>query len=1075
MKRKLAWKTPGMKTLGASLGAILLVFLFAVGAWAQGEASITGTVTDSSGGAVGGAKVTVRNLENNLERKIATDVAGRYSVESLPVGRYEVRADLPGFKVELRTGITLAVGQQAVVDLALQLGETKELVTVKGDASVVNTTTSQTSGLVGERQVKDLPLNGRSYDELVTLNPGIVNYTAERTGGVGVSNSSVGNMFVVSGHRPQENVFLLNGIEYTSASEINLTPGGASGELLGVDAIREFNVATDTYGAEYGKRPAAHVSIVTASGSNQLHGSLYEFLRNSALDSRNSFDQGSIPPFRRNDFGGSLGGAPQKDKTFLFANYEGFRQNLALSDVTLVPDNNARNGYLPGSSGSLKNVGVAPGVAPLLELWPVQNGPELGGGIAEAFSHPLQTVREDFGTTRLDHVFSQRDSLSAVYTVDDSADLTPTANPLSVNLENLREQVFSLAETHIFSPTLLNTARFGFSRASYVFTGVPTVEGPSFVEGDPTGALVIGGGTASNGASQLSPAGSNSGANLFAARTLFTYTDDVNYSRGVHQISAGIWFQRVQTNDLMAQNQYGQASFTSLTTLLAGTVSSFSAVTTPTPMAWRSLEGAWYVQDSIRLRRNLQLTLGFRAESTNGWNEATGRASNYLFGPGGVIETQPHVGFSAFTENKAKFLPEPRLGLAWDVFGHGKTVIHAGFGIYDGLQDDLSYRLDQNAPFNTTLSLKNVAVSSLNFVPGAPLPSGGLISPGGVQPNLYTPIVETYTFKVEQQLEPNTVLAIGYVGSHGYHEIVSVDANQPFPTICPAAPCPAALAAGTIYYASGAPLANPKLAYTTSWFSEGNSNYNALEVDVNHRFSHGFQLRGVYTWSKSLDNGATLNSSVAANSPGFVMDPRHIQADWGLSTFDIRNLAAINGSYEFGFGRGKRYLSGATGWQDKLVSGWSVSSIETLQSGFPFTPQLGYNPSNDGDTRNPVRPSFNPNFHGSIITGGPNQYFNPNAFIAPVNGTYGNVGRDTLIGPGVAELDFSVLKNTVLTEKLKLQFRAEFFNVLNKVNFNTPNTVVFTSATSPASPTAGVITATSTTSRQIQFALKLLW
>jgi hypothetical protein len=318
-------------------------------------------------------------------------------------------------------------------------------------------------------------------------------------------------------------------------------------------------------------------------------------------------------------------------------------------------------------------------------------------------------------------------------------------------------------------------------------------------------------------------------------------------------------------------------------------------------------------------------------------------------------------------------------------------------------------------------------------------------------------------------------LAIGYVGSHGYHEIVSVDANQPFPTICPSAPCPATLPAGTIYYPTGAPLANPKLAYTTSWFSEGDSNYNALVVDVNHRFSHGLQLRGVYTWSKSLDNGATLNSSVAANSPGFVMDPRHIQADWGLSTFDVRNLAAINGTYELQVGSGKRFLGGVSGWRDKLASGWSVSGIETLQSGFPFTPQLGFNPSNDGDTRDPVRPSYNPDFHGNVIVGGPNQYFNPNAFIVPANGTYGNVGRDTLTGPGVAELDLSILKNTILTERLKLQFRAEFFNILNAVNFNTPNTVAFTSATSAPSPTAGVITGTSTTSRQIQFALKLLW
>jgi hypothetical protein len=1075
MNRKLATKTTMVRRIQESMGATLVMLIFAVCGWAQVEASITGTVVDTSEAPVAGASVTVRNLENNSVRKTSTGDSGRYSVSSLPVGQYEVQADLPGFKSELRTGITLVVGQQAVVDFTLEVGRVQEQITVKGEAPLINTTTSETSGLVGETQVKELPLNGRSYDELVTLNPGIVNYTAERSGGVGVSNSSIGNMFAVSGHRPQENVFLLNGIEYTSASEINLQPGGASGELLGVDAIREFNVVTDTYGAEYGKRPGAQVSIVTASGTNQLHTTLYEFLRNSALDARNFFDQGSAPPFQRNDFGGSLGGPLEKDKTFFFANYEGFRQHLALSDVTLVPDNNARKGFLPDSKGTLVKVGVAPGVAPLLALWPVQNGPELGGGIAEAFSHPLQTIREDFGTTRLDRIFSERDSLSGVYTVDDSADTTPTVNPLTVNFETLREQVLSLAETHVFSSTLLNTSRFGFSRASYIYTGRPTVKGPSFIVGAPTGTLVIGGSTAANAATQVSAAGSNVGSNLFAARNLFTYDDNVVFSRGIHQVSTGVWLQRIQANDQLAQGQYGQATFSSLSTFLAGRVSNFAAVPSPTPMAWRSLEGALYVQDAMRLRSNLQLTLGFRSEFTNGWNEATGRASNYVFGSDGVIQTLPRVGRSVFTVNNAKFLPEPRLGLARDIFGHGKTVLHAGFGLYNDLQDDLSFRLDQNAPFNTTLALKNVPVSSLNFVPGAPLPTGGKISPGGVQPNLYTPTVVAYTFKVEQQIDPNTVLNIGYVGSHGYHEIVSVDANQPLPTVCPAAPCPPTLSAGTIYYPTGRPLANPNLANTTSWFSEGNSNYNALEVDVNRHLSHGLQLRGVYTWSKSLDNGATLNSSVASNSPGFVMNPRKIQSDWGLSTFDVRHLAAISGSYQLPVGGGKHILGGLSGWRDKLVSGWSVTGIETLQSGFPFTPQLGFNPSNDGDTRNPVRPSYNPNFKGNLIIGSPNQYFNPNAFIVPPNGTYGNVGRDTLIGPGVRELDLSFLKDTHLTERFKLQFRAELFNILNSVNFSTPNTLVYTSAASAPSSTAGLITGTSTTSRQIQFGLKLLW
>src|ERR1022692_262797 len=377
-------------------------------------ASISGTVRDETGSSIAAAAVSVHNVETGAQRKLVTDDAGRYSAPSIAIGRYTVSAEKPGFASQLKTGIELVVGQNAVVDLTLPVGEIKQVITVEAASSPVNQSTQQISGLVDERQIKELPLNGRSYDELVTLNPGIVNYTYERSGGVGTSSSSVGNMFAVSGRRPQENLFLLNGVEFTGASVINNTPGGTSGELLGVDAVREFNVVTDTYGAEYGKRPGAQVSIVTASGTNSLHGTAYEFLRNSALDARNFFDQGSIPEFQRNTFGATLGGPIKKNKLFLFGNYEGFRQHLGLSDVTLVPDNAARTGVINGVK-----VGVAPAVVPLLGLWPVQNGPDLGSGIGEAFSHPPQSVREDFGTTRLDYNLSQNDTLFGVYTVDD--------------------------------------------------------------------------------------------------------------------------------------------------------------------------------------------------------------------------------------------------------------------------------------------------------------------------------------------------------------------------------------------------------------------------------------------------------------------------------------------------------------------------------------------------------------------------------------------------------------------------------------------------------------------------------
>jgi len=1036
--------------------------------------AISGTVRDQTGAVVPGAGVSVKNVETGFMRTLIADGSGVYVAPSVAVGRYQVTVEKEGFQSQIKTGIEIVVGQSVEVDFALAVGSLQQSVVVEVAPSPVSSSLQQTSGLVNQRQVKDLPLNGRSYDELVTLNPATVNYTSERSGGVGTSNSSVGNMFAISGHRPQDNLFLLNGIEYTGASLINVTPGGASGQLLGVDAVREFNVVTDTYGAQYGKRAGGQVSIITASGSNQLHGTTYEFLRNSALDARNFFDQGPIPSFQRNEFGAALGGPIKKDKLLFFANYEGYRQNLGLSDVTLVPDNEARQGFVPNASGKLTKVGVAPSVAPLLALWPVANGPDLGSGIAEAFSHPLQRVREDFGTARIDDNISSKDTLFAVYTVDDSGDNTPSANPLSSVVEFLREQVASLQEQRVITTSLLNTARVGFSRASYYFTGLTPINLPGWVQGDPIGAVVIGGGTALNAASQITLAGTNAGSNLTTARNLLTVDDHIYYSRGRHQLEAGAWLQRIQSNDNLAQNQYGQASFGSLTSFLQGMVGTFTVVPSPTPLGWRSLEGAWFVQDQVKLRSNLNLRIGFRAESANGWQEAHDRASNYVFS-NSVIQTQPIVGSSVFTDNRAKFLPEPRLGLAWDPFGKSRTVLRAGFGVYRSLLDDIDYRLDQTAPFNTTQSLKNVELSTIQIVPGKALPAGSKISPSGIQPNAYTPTVISYTFTFEQQIAPNTSLSLGYIGSRGYHGMLSLDANEPVPTVCPASSCPANLAAGTIYYPTSAPLSNSALTNTTTWMSEGESSYNALAVDVNRHFGHGLQLRGVYTYSKNLDDGTALNSSVGANAPGFVMFPLDPRLDWSPATTNVRHLAAINGSYELPLGRGKRFLAGATGAKGKLAEGWRVSAIQSLQSGFPFTPQLGFNPSRNGDSRNPIRPSWNPAFVGNVILGGPNQYFNPNAFILPPTGTYGNVGRDVLTGPGLASLDFSVVKSTALSERVHLQFRAELFNLLNRANFGSPNAVVFSSASSTPASTAGVITNTATTSRQIQFGLKLLF
>lgn len=1046
----------------------ILALIFALGSVLHAQivgGTISGIVQDANGGALTGASVVVRQVETGATRSLTTGADGRFFAPSVPVGQYVVTISSDGFERQERSGISLTVGQSLQLNFVLGVAHVQEDVEVDATPLSVNTSTQPVSGLVDERQVKELPLNGRSYDGLLTLNPGTVNYTSQRAGGTGTSNSSVGNMFSVSGRRPQDNLFLLNGIEYTGASLTNVTPGGTSGQLLGVDAVREFNVATDTYGASYGKRSGGQVSIVTTSGTNQLRGTVFEFLRNSALDARNYFDHGSIPPFQRNQFGGSLGGPLVKNKLFLFGNYEGFRQAWGLSNLTLVPDNRARQGYIPDANGNEKYYGVDASVKPLLALWPVQNGAEKGGGIAEAFSNPKQHIREDFGTTRLDHNISDKDLLFAVYTVDDSTADTPSGNPFSRINESLREQVTSVQEQHVFSPTLLNTARFGYSRASFFFTGYSTVDLPGWVSGKPIGTLIVSGSTASNGASQITQAGTNVGSNNKAVRNLFTFDDHVYWSHGRQQIEAGIWLQRLQSNSILAQYQFGQASFSDLPSLLQGKVKTFTVVPSPTEMGWRMIEAASFLEDVIKVTPRLEVRAGFRSESTNGFNEVQGRASNYDF-VNGVIQTNPYKGSAALKENRAKFLPSPRLGFAWDVWGNGKTAVRGGAGMYRSLLDTLDYRLDQTYPYNTASTLKNVKVSQLQITPGQPLPSGSLISPSNVQPDIATPTVIQWSLRVEQQVAPQTALTVGYIGSHSYHQILSMDMNEPIPTFLPD---------GTVYYPANSVNVNPNLANTTSWVSSGIGMYNALTVDVKRSFSKGLQFRANYTYAKNLDNGTAWNTSVSVNTPAFVAFPLRPKWDWGPAATDLRHLGAFNGSYELPFGRDRRFLKSVPKPVNVATGDWTISAIFNVLTGFPFTPQLGYNPTGNGDTRNPVRPNWNPNFSGKLYLHTISQWFNPQAFSTPATGTFGNVSRNPLVGPGQTELDFSAAKSARLAERLNLQFRAEFFNILNHTNLTTPNPVVYTSATSGISPTAGVITATSTTSRQIQFGAKLLF
>ncbi len=1071
----------------------LLVCLMLAGislpAWAQVSASISGRVEDPSGAGVSGAAITVKSLETGAVRGTVTDDSGNYTILSLPLGAQELRAEKKGFKAVVRTGIDLEVGQQAVANLRLEVGDLAQQVSVVAETPLVNITTESTAGTVGEREVKELPLNGRSFDNLITLNPGAIEYNLKSAN----TTTNNGNTFTVAGRRPADNLFLLNGIEYTGSSQLAITPGGVSGELLGIDAVREFNVLTDTYSAEYGKRSGAQVGVVTQSGTNVLHGTLFEFIRNSDLDAKNYFDQGTIPPFRRNQFGGALGGPLKKNKLFAFANYEGFRQALALSNVSVVPDALVRTGELPSTTTGVYSTpsNLNQGMLKYMSLWPAPNGPEvyvqpvvngvasgdlLPSGTAYSYNHPNESIREDFGTTRTDYAIRDRDSLSGAYTIDDGTSTIPAGDPLFASLSYLRNQVASVQETHIFSSRMLNTFRFGFSRAGWNLNPVSLASfdpSLSFVTGQGPGGVTIGGGSTTTGPAALTAAGPNNAANVWNRRNLFTVSDDFQVTKGIHQISAGVWFQRIQDNENTASRTTGAATFASLATFLAGTVTTFQVVPDANELGWRSLFGAWYVQDTIRLRRNLTINLGLRHEFTTGWNEESGRAANFITS-NGVLETAPIVGSSVFTQNNATKLFSPRIGLAWDVNGNGRTSIRAGFGTYYSLIDDLSFLLNSLPPANTSISCPGALLPLLPVTANWQYPSTCSAAPQGIQPDAKTPTVEEWNFRVEQRLSQDTVLRVAYVGSHGYHGLISVDPNSIPSQICQAATCVSggngttkgSVTMGEPYIPVGG-RPNPSLGAGFFWYTEGNSSYNALQVDLDRRLSKGLHVRANITWSKNLDMNSALTGAQSSNEAQMILDRNDLPRDWGLSGLNVAAQGGISATYEIPFARS---VGGLT---QRVFGGWQLNGIATILSGFPITPQVGSNRSGDGDTRNPDRPSLNPAFTGQVVTGNPNQWLNPAAFLLPTAGTWGSIGRGTYNGPGLADVDLSLFKRIVLTERMNLQFRAECFNIENRANFATPNLTMF--ANGAISPTAGLITSTVTSSRQMQFGLKLMF
>jgi hypothetical protein len=1100
---------------GRTVGFVTWIALAYSLVWAQGfTGAITGTVRDESGAVLQGATVTAKHTETGLARSTVSDAGGSYSIPSLPVGAYEITAEEAGFKVEQVRGIDLVVAQEAVVNVTLQVGNVQQRVTITGEAPLVNTTLSSTSGLITEQQVKDLPLNGRSFDQLLTLNTGVVNNTSNMGGGGGFP------AFSVAGKRQETNRFMINGVDWIGGNATGqfITPQGASSQLLGVEAVREYNVLEHTYGAEYGKRAGGQISIVTTSGTNHVHGDLFEFLRNSALDARGFFEP-AIGPFKRNQFGGALGGPLKKDKLFLFGNYEGFRQRLAQSSRAIVPDAPSRDGLLPcnlitPSPSPCPASGYAPvpnlkqGILPFAKaFWPMPNGPEVlvGGlpsGTAYNYNSAVQAVSENFVLARFDYAISAKDSFSANYNISDGERDTPQADALFVQFVPIRTQTLGLQETHVFSSRLVNSATAGWTRP--VGGQVTTSPGPLpanlvFLPGGNAGSIVIGGGATTVAPAAVTPAPGNNP--LVGIREYYTGADDLHLITGKHTFSAGVWLQRIHQNSFgSAQFSAGGVSYTTMLTFLQDTPSQFNLNRNPVPLGYRSLEAAWYIQDEIKLRRNLTMRLGLRDEMTNGWNEVAGRCSNYVFDRNFVISTNPVTGSSCLSQNNARALWQPRAGIVWDPNGNGTWAVRIGGGIHNDLQDSLANRTYANPPYNAReqldvskgmlplLPLNKAAALPPTCGPGIPQPCS-IYSPGGVDPNLFTPTIQQWSFTVERELTKDVMLSVGYVGSQSYHTSLSINTNTAPPHVCAdpqgcisggtttgGAPVPVSqrvrVAQGTTYHPP-ATRPNPYVGNGVQWFNQGTSSYHSLNISLLKRASHGLTLKANYTYAKVMDLNSAILAPSAGNEPPDVFSPYNLFLNRGVASYSLNHQFTANFSYQLPFGSGQRFATGATGVVNQLIGGWQWNGIVQAQGGFPFTPLAGSNTSGTGDTNQSDTPDWNPDFKGPVILKTPDQWFDPRAFKLPLQGTFGNVSRGSLRGPGLRNVDISLFKNMRISERWRVQFRAEAFNIFNHPNFTYPNEIVFTGATYSSS--AGQITSTATPSRQIQFALKLLF
>ena len=1037
---------------------IVLLLSQAIGQAQSTNGTISGTVKDATGAVLPGTKVVLLNQETGISRTVQADAAGHYSAPSLSLGNYQVTGSLEGFQTEVRKGIVLTVGRQAIVNFELAVGAVTETVEVTGEAPLVETTSSSLGALVDDRTIRDLPLNGRSYEQLALLQPGVIKLGGGTTKDPMQYGS--GARFSVAGGRSDTNSFLMDGTDIVGAT--NSVSGGASGMNMGVDTIREFKILTNSFAAEYGRSAGAIITAVTRSGTNSLHGSGFEFLRNSRLDARNFFDPGKTPPFRRNQFGGTVGGPIRRDKTFFFGGYEGLREGLATTGSAFVPSLNVRRGILPSQT-----VTVDPKVAPFLNLYPPPNGRDFGDGTAEFLSAPLVVTRDYSFMGRVDHQLNESTSIFGRYQFDDDGLTIPGNIPTFESLNAGRRQYATIQANSVLSPTVLNHFHFAFNRTIANEDTLPTEAlGPqfSFVPGLPMGLVQIGAAEGIGATRSISNLGTSGTVPRDVHYNLWEWADDVSYIKGSHSLKTGLNIKRMQANMCMNTNLRGVYTFPTLDRLVTNQASQLAVVGVGQDACrgYRQTFGAAYVQDDFSVTPRLTLNLGFRWEAVTDPTEANGRVSNI------IRPTDPELTIlgSFFKVGKKNF--EPRVGFAWRLNESGTTVLRVGGGIFHNhtLPSAYAVNVSKLPPFFTNLIALNPA-----------FPDGvGAARAGGAAPALFTMAVNQkelakyqHNLSIQQELGNNTVVELAYAGAKTDHIIRFTEQNSPIPTILPdGRKCFNFISGGNQnpLCPNGATARhNRNFANIRIQSSDTNAFYSSFTVTLRRQISSGFRYQAFYTWSRATDTISGVATGDERRSAATSLDADDWKRDWGLSSFDARHNFVFNLNYPLPLQFDSKALRAVLG-------GWEVSSIGTFTSGQPFTVRLGGNASRNQDALAPDRPDLKPGANNNPVLGGADRYFDPTVFSLPAPGTYGNVGRNTIIGPGVANLDLSLIKSFPFREGGAVQFRAEFFNIFNHANFGLPAPVAL-EISGAIRGSAGRIIDTVTASRQIQFGLKI--